>query len=135
MNLYENEEAFVPDNIFAGTQFPVLIKGVNLAPTSSGKYTRGSVLMESVDGNVKLLDKNSLASTFSVVDAVVTETKGSTIVGILTDDVIVPIEGTTTTKASVYICGYFHKEALQFESGTTALDVELELRKMNIFID
>ncbi len=135
MNLYSNEETFKPDNIFAGNSIPVIIKEVNLAPTSSGTYVRGSVLMSSVDGNAKLLDKSGLPSTFTVANAVVTETKGSTIIGILTDDIVVPIEGTTATKASVYICGYFKSEALTFASDTKATEVELELRKMNIFID
>lgn len=135
MNLYGNEETFVPDSIFAGNNIPVIVKGVNLSPTASGIYTRGSVLMISKSGNVELLDESKLDSTFTVADTVVKETKGSTIVGVLTDDVIVPIEGTETTEASIYICGYFHKEALTFAEGTTAEIVESELRKLNIFID
>ena len=135
MNLYGNEGTFVPDSIFAGNNIPVIVKGVNLAPTSSGSYARGSVLMVSTSGNAELLDVSELNSTFTVADTVVTETKGATIVGVLTDDVIVPTEGVAATEASVYICGYFHKEALTFASGTTATNAELELRKSNIFID
>lgn len=135
MNLYQNEETFLPDSLFAGHEIPVLVKGINLAPTTSGKYTRGSVLMVATDGNAKLLDKTKLVSTFAVADTVVTETKGSSVIGILTDDIVVPKEGAITTKASAYICGYFHKNALLFAEGTTAADVELELRKINIFID
>jgi hypothetical protein len=135
MNLYGNEETFVPDSIFAGNNIPVIVKGIDLAPTTSGSYARGSVLMTSTSGNTELLDVSGLNSTFTVADTVVTETKGATIVGVLTDDVVVPIDGVVTTEASVYICGYFHKEALTFADGTTAIDAELELRKLNIFID
>ncbi|BCZ48434.1 hypothetical protein psyc5s11_45010 [Clostridium gelidum] len=135
MNLYGNEETFVPDSIFAGNNIPVIVKGVNLAPTSSGSYTRGSVLMVSASGNAELLDISELESTFTVAGTAVTETKGATIVGVLTDDVIVPVDGIVATEASVYICGYFHKEALTFADGTTVATSELELRKLNIFID
>lgn len=136
MNLYENEDTFVPDSLFAGHEIPVLVKGITLAPTTSGKYARGSIVMVAADGTAKLLDKTKLSSKFSIADTVVTETKGSSIAGILTDDVVVPTEETaTTTKASVYICGYFHKNALICADGTAVTDIELELRKMNIFID
>lgn len=135
MNLYGNEETFVPDSIFAGNNIPVIIKGVNLAPTASGSYVRGSVLMVSASGTAELLDVSALENTFIVEGTVVTETKGAAIVGVLTDDVIVPVDGIVTTEVSVYICGYFHKEALTFADGTTAATAELELRKLNIFID
>lgn len=135
MNLYGNESEFIPDDLFAGNQIPVLIKGVNLAPTVSGYYARGSVLMTSEDGNAVLLNVSKLDSTFAVSGAVATETKGSQIVGVLTDDTVVPIDGSTGTEASVYICGYFHGEALVFADGTTLQNAELELRKSNIFID
>ena len=135
MELYSNQSQFTPDSLFAGNQIPVLVKGVNLAPTSSGLYVRGSVLMASAGGNAELLDISKLSSTFTVSGTTVTETKGSIIVGILTDDTEVAKEGTETTEAGVYICGYFHSEALIFADGTTAQNAELELRKLNIFID
>lgn len=135
MNLYENEDAFKSDSLFAGNEIPVLVKKVNLEPISSGVYVRGSVLMSTANGNVSLLDKNKLASTFSRDNTVVTETKGSTIIGILTDIAIVPTGGTTTTKANAYICGNFNKDVLTFESGTVSKDVELALREVGIFIN
>lgn len=135
MNLYENEETFKQDSLFDGNEIPVLVKEVNLEPISSGVYVRGSVLMSTTSGNVSLLDKNKLASTFSRDNTVVTETKGSTIIGILTDIAIVPTVGTMTTKASAYICGNFNKDVLTFESGTVSKDVELALREVGIFIN
>lgn len=135
MNLYENEDTFKSDSLFAGNKIPVLVKEVNLEPISSGVYVRGSVLMSTTNGNVSLLDKNKLASTFSRDNTVVTEIKGSTVIGILTDIAVVPTSGETITKASAYICGNFNKDVLTFASGTASKDVELALREMNIFLN
>ena len=134
MDLFKNEETFTPDNLFAGNEISAIVKGVELAPNQTGYYARGSVLMASIDGIAELLDVSKLASTFTVEGTIAKETKGSTIIGILSDDIVVPTEGTDITKASAYICGYFNSESLICASGTVSADVEKELRELGFFI-
>lgn len=133
MNVYRPDETFKGDSLFASNEVPVIIKEVDLEPNSSGVYVRGSVLMSTPNGNASLLDKNQLISKVSEDNTIVEKTKGSKIIGILTDIVLVPAGG--TTKASAYICGNFNKDVLTFASGTTSRDVELELREVGILIN
>lgn len=116
-NLYQNLGTYIPDNLMAGNEVPVLTAGITLT-SGQGVLKRGTVIgIVTETGKGMKVDK-------AAVD-------GSKVAyGILTDDVDATAEVTTT----VYISGLFNSKALIFGGASTVADHENELRQLGIFL-
>ena len=118
--LYEKIGDCTPDNLIAGHEVPVLLKGVALA-SGQGVVKRGTVLgIVTANGKGKVVDK-----TVDPKDG--TETA----YGILADDVDTTAADIT---AQVYTSGLFNRKALIFAENNTAADHEETLRGLGINI-
>ena len=116
-NLVQNLDSFTPDNLFAGHEIPVLVKGVTLE-AGQGKLKRGTVLGKvTATGKYKKV-VNSANDGSEVADC------------ILADDT-----DTTTGDATAvaYRTGHFNRKALIFGGSDTAAH-EARLRELGIFL-
>lgn len=114
---YEVIGTSTPDNLIAGENVPIQVKGVTIL--KSGAIKRGSVLgIVTASGKAVLADKDAVDGS---KDAKY----------ILADDV-------DTTAADVvaqcYVSGLFNREALIFAEDNTAADHEDNLRQYGIFL-
>lgn len=120
-NLYEKIGEILPDNLIAGQEFPILIKGVTLAK-NQGVLKRGTVLgIVTATGLAKLVDSTKTDGTQNA-DC------------ILADDIDTGSGAATTDfKATAYYTGLFNKNALIF-GGDDAANHEARLRDLGIFL-
>lgn len=114
---YEVIGTMVPDNLIAGGDVPVLLKGVMIAKGNILK--RGSVLgVVTASGKAVLADKSA--------------NDGSQVAKyILADDV--DARGADVV-AQCYVSGLFNRKALIFAENNTADDHEDSLRQYGIFL-
>lgn len=120
-NLYENLGEFTPDNIFAGSEVPFLVKGIKIGPGKTLK--RGTVIAIKTDDNLADIVDSSKSDGLQNPYA------------ILADDVdTTELDPSETENISVYISGYFNSSALTVLESDDIADFELELRKLGIFI-
>lgn len=117
MNMYGEIGTFTPDNLIAGENVPVQVKGVTLL-AGQGILKRGSVIgIITVGGKGLLVDKAALDGS---KDAKF----------ILADDT----DTTADVVAQCYQSGLFNREALIFAADNTAADHEDNLRQYGIFL-
>jgi len=117
MSLYSQIGDYTPDNLVAGGDVPILLKGVTIA--RSGVLKRGSVL-----GEVTATGKAVLASKSAEDGSQVAKY-------ILADDV----DATDAdVVAQCYVSGLFNRNALIFAEDNTAADHEDSLRQYGIFL-
>lgn len=112
-----------PDNLFAGHEVPVLVKGVTLA-RGQGVLERGTV--------VGIVTASKLAKK-----VLSTAADGSQIAyGILTDTIDTG-DGTATVdvKTTAYVSGRFNSLSLKFGGTDTAANHEGKLRELGIFLN
>lgn len=120
-NLYENLGEFTPDNLFAGSEVPFLVKGLTIG--SGKKLKRGTVIAIKTDDNLA-----------DIVDSSKSDGLQNPY-GILTDDIdTTELDPSETENISVYISGYFNSSALTVLETDDIADFELELRRNGIFI-
>ena len=112
------ETSFTPENLFAGHEIPVLVKGVTLE-AGQGELKRGTVL-----GKVAATGKYKVVNSASEDGSEVADC-------ILADDV-----DTTTgdVTAVAYKTGHFSRKALVFGGDDTADTHEQTLRALGIFL-
>ena len=117
-NLVQNLDSFTPDNLFAGHEIPVLVKGVTLE-AGQGKLKRGTVL-----GKVTATGKYKVVNSANADGSKVADC-------ILADDV-----DTTTgdVTAVAYRTGHFNRQALAFGGSDKADTHEARLRELGIFL-
>ncbi len=107
-------------NLIAGTEIKPMVKGISLK-AGQGILKAGSVLGMTPDNLGILLDKNATDGSQNPV-------------GILIEDVDTGTESDTDSILSqMFIRGVFNQEALLFTEGTSLSDVEMELRKIDIY--
>ncbi len=108
-------------NLIAGTEIKPMVKGISLK-AGQGILKAGSVLgLTTTDNLGILLDKNATDGSQNPV-------------GILIEDVDTGTESDTDSILSqMFIRGVFNQEALLFTEGTSLSDVEMELRKIDIY--
>ncbi len=108
-------------NLIAGTEIKPMVKGISLK-AGQGILKAGSVLgLTTTDNLGILLDKNATDGSQNPV-------------GILIEDVDTGTESDTDSILSqMFIRGVFNQEALLFIEGTSLSDVEMELRKIDIY--
>jgi hypothetical protein len=114
--------AITPDNLFAGHDIPVLVKGVTLAK-GQGVLQRGTVVaIITASGLAKPVDRSKGDGT-------------QTPYGILTDTVDTGDGAALTdTKATAYVTGLFNSKALIFGGTDTAVHHEAKLRDSGIHL-
>jgi len=112
------ETSFTPDNLFAGHEIPVLVKGVTLE-AGQGELKRGTVL-----GKVAATGKYKAVNSANENGSEVADC-------ILADDV-----DTTTgdVTAVAYKTGHFNRKALVFGGDDTADTHEQTLRMLGILL-
>lgn len=116
--MYSSLGTHTPDNLIAGNEVPILVKGITLLK-NQGTLLRGTV--------VGIVTASGLAVT---VDS--SKSDGSEkAFCILTDDVITPAD--TDVKITGYTSGMFNRNALIFGGTDTVEDHELRLREIGIF--
>mgnify|MGYP001044425699 CR=1 FL=1 len=121
MNLFEEKSEYIPDNLFAGNEVPVLIENVTIAKGQALK--RGAVIGIITESGLGQMVKSSATDGSKVPYAV------------LSDDIDTTENGTNAdTDAEVYISGYFNSSALIVTNGETIETYKNELRKLGIFI-
>lgn len=119
-NLYEkNFDSVEMDNLFAGTEIPVIVKSVKLA-AGQGILKRGTVL------GIVSATKEAIA-----VDSVKSD-GGEKADCILTDTVDTTGDDPIVTTA--YSSGLFNRNALTFGGSDTAEKHETRLRELGIFL-
>ncbi len=108
-------------NLIAGTEIKPMVKGISLK-TGQGILKAGSVLgLTTTDNLGILLDKNATDGSQNPV-------------GILIEDIDTGTESDADSILSqMFIRGVFNQEALLFTEGTSLLDIEMELRKIDIY--
>jgi hypothetical protein len=120
--LNETLDQFTPDNLLAGHEVPVVVKGVTLAK-GQGVLKRGTVVANiTASGLAKPVDR--------------TKADGTQIpVGILTDTVDTG-DGTALTdyKTTAYVSGLFNGKALIFGGTDTVANHETKLRELGIYL-
>lgn len=110
---------YSPDNLFAGHEMPVLVKGVTLAK-NQGVVARGTVLgIATASGLAKPVDSTKSDGTEEPYC-------------ILTDTI--NTDGEEDVKATGYITGLFNSNALIFGGNDTAETHEGKLRELGIFL-
>ncbi|MGO4890298.1 head decoration protein [Anaerobacillus sp. MEB173] len=108
-----------PDNLIAGHEVPILVKGVTVAK-GQGVLVRGTV--------IGIISATGLAAP---VDS--TKTDGSEVpYGILTDDI--NTEQDVDVKSTGYVSGLFNSAALTFGGTDTIENHENRLRERGIFV-
>jgi len=112
------ETSFTPDNLFAGHEIPVLVKGVTLE-AGQGELKRGTVL-----GKVAATGKYKVVNSANEDGSEVADC-------ILADDT-----DTTTGDATAvaYRTGHFNRKALIFGGNDTAEMHEQTLRALGIYL-
>ncbi|NLT94859.1 MAG: head decoration protein [Clostridia bacterium] len=110
---------YTPDNLIAGHEVPLLVKGITLAK-NQGVVARGTVL-----GIVK---DSGLAKP---VDS--TKTDGSEVPYCILTDTI-DTDGEEDVKATAYVSGLFNSKALIFGGDDTIEQHENKLRELGIFL-
>lgn len=120
--LYINLDNFMPDNLIAGNDVPLLVKSVTLK-AGQGIVKRGTVLGVITDGGLAVPVDSS-------------KTDGSqTAFAILADDVDTGEAGATQNiVAEAYVSGHFNRKALIFGGTDTADKHETRLRELGIFL-
>lgn len=121
MNAFNQVGTFIPDNLIAGNQVPLLTKAIELA-IGTGTLKRGSVI--SVAG--KLANSTTTGTEPDIT------TVYDTVDGILTDDV--ELNDSSKTNATIYISGEFNSTYMITGADTTASDFERELRTLGIYV-
>lgn len=117
-NLVQNLDSFTPDNLFAGHEIPVLVKGVTLE-AGQGELKRGTVL-----GKVTATGKYKAVNSANEDGSKVADC-------ILADDVDTTAGDAT---AVAYRTGHFNRKALLFGGSDTAEMHEQTLRTLGIFL-
>lgn len=122
VQLYSNLGTFTPDNLIAGNDVPLLVKGVTLK-AGQGVLKRGTVL-------------GIITATGLAVPVDSTQTDGSqTAFGILADDIDTgDATATENVVAAAYVSGHFNRRALIFGGTDTADKHETRLRELGIFL-
>ncbi|AKL95008.1 bacteriophage lambda head decoration protein D [Clostridium aceticum] len=116
--MYKVLGEFIPDNLIAGNEFPILTKGITLAK-DQGVLLRGTVVgIVTATGLGKIADKSESDGAQNPY-------------AILTDTVDTGEDDVVTTG---YISGLFNAKALIFGGEDTAADHEIELRKLGIYL-
>lgn len=121
-NMFSKIGECAPDNLFAGHDIPVLIKGITLAK-GQGVISRGSVLgIVTTTGLAKLVDS--------------TKTDGTEKANCIATDTIDTGDETATddVKTTAYTSGLFNKAALTYGGTDTAANHELRLRELGIYL-
>lgn len=121
MKAFNQIGEFIPDNLIAGNQIPLLTRAVELE-SGTGTLKRGSII--SVAGK--------LANAVIEGQAPDITTTYDKVEGILTDDVAL-IE-TGKTYATIYISGEFNSEFLTVGEDVEVSDFARELRTLGIYI-
>lgn len=121
MNAFNQVGTFIPDNLIAGNQVPLLTKAIELA-IGTGTLKRGAVI--SVAG--KLANSITTGSEPNIT------TVYDTVDGILTDDV--ELNDSSKTNATIYISGEFDSTYMTTGADTTVSDFERELRTLGIYV-
>lgn len=121
-NLYSEIGNYAPDNLIAGSEFPILTKGISLA-SGYGELKRGTV--------IAIINSSELA-----VPVDNSKNDGSeNPYGILTDNIDTGINETENNITSTaYISGLFNSKSLIFKADNTLADYEERLRELGIFI-
>lgn len=117
--LYSALGEYTPDNLIAGHEVPVIVKGITLAK-NQGILTRGTVL--------GIITASSLAKPVDSSKTDGTETPYC----ILTDTI--DTNGDADAKTTGYTSGLFNSKALVFGGADTVDKHELKLRELGIFI-
>jgi len=107
MAIRETDTGVTYDNLFGGTEIPVMTKNISVA--KNGALKRGSLLTE--EG--ALVAANSVAAYVLAKDVDTTE---------------------AAVVATVYTSGRFNREALIVADGDTVAAHEAELRKVDIIL-
>ncbi len=118
VQLYSTIDVFVPDNLIAGNEVPLLVKAVTLQ-AGQGVLKRGTVL-------------GIITATGLAVPVNNANTDGSQIADCILADDVDTTGGNVVAEA--YISGYFNRKALIFGGDDTASDHEARLRELGIFL-
>jgi hypothetical protein len=117
--MFEQIGEYNPINLIAGNQVPLLTEGVILA-TGGDVLKAGTVIaLLTTDSTGKVVDGTKEDGTENPY-------------GILTEDV--SLSETETTKATVYVSGYFNADALIFGGTDTAATHKATLRTLGIYL-
>ncbi len=117
MELYSEIGTYAPDNLIAGENVPVQVKGITIL-AGQGVLKRGSVLgIITASGKGLLVDKAAIDGSNDAKF-------------ILADDT----DTTADVVAQCYQSGLFNREALIFAAVNTAADHEDSLRQYGIFL-
>lgn len=117
--MYKEIGEHTPDNLIAGHEFPIIVKGVTVAK-NQGVLVRGTV--------VAIITATGLAVSVDKSNADGSEVS----FGILTDTIDTVQEEDIV--ATSYISGLFNGAALKFGGDDTVADHENKLRELGIFI-
>jgi len=112
------ETSFTPDNLFAGHEIPVLVKGVTLE-AGQGELKRGTVL-----------GKVTASGKYKVVNSA--NEDGSEVADCILADDTDTTDGDVTAVA--YRTGHFNRKALVFGGSDTADTHEQTLRMLGILL-
>ncbi|OLS34211.1 hypothetical protein BTR22_19170 [Alkalihalophilus pseudofirmus] len=117
--LHEQIGEYHPDNLIAGIEMPLLVKGVTLEK-GQGLLVRGTVVaLKGDSGHSVRIDSGS-------------EDGGTTPYGILTDTINTDVDEDVVT--TCYVSGVFNQNALVFGGSDTYATHEEKLREKGIFL-
>jgi hypothetical protein len=117
--LYGTLGEYTPDNLLAGHDVPVIVKGITLAK-NQGIVARGTVLGINKDtGLAKPVDSTQTDGT-QTPNCILTDTIDTT--------------GEADVKTTGYVSGLFNSKALIFGGTDTVEKHELKLRELGIFL-
>lgn len=118
-NLISNLGTSTPDNLVAGHEIPVIVKGITLAKNQS-VLLRGTVVGKVTATGLCVPVDNSKVDGSQTALCILTDTVDTT--------------SATDIKATGYFSGCFNSKALVFGGDDTAADHELRLRELGIFL-
>lgn len=118
-NLISNLGTYTPDNLVAGHEIPVVVKGITLVK-GQGVLARGTVLGKVTATNLYVTVDNAKSDGSQTALCILTDT--------------VDTAGTADVKTTGYITGMFNSKALVFGGNDTAADHEMRLRELGIFL-
>lgn len=117
--LYGTLGEYTPDNLLAGHEVPVIVKGITLAK-NQGVVARGTVLgIVTASGLAKPVD-SAQADGSQTPYCILTDTIDTT--------------GDTDVKTTGYVSGLFNSKALIFGGTDTVAQHETKLRELGIFL-
>lgn len=117
--LYKTIGEYTPDNLIAGQEVPILVKGIKLAK-NQGVLVRGTVVGVATSSGLAYPVDKSKADGSQVAKYILTDT--------------INTNGDDDIATTGYQSGLFNKNALVFGGEDTATNHELKLRELGIFL-